>query len=178
MEANKLTNDENQIKNDEKPEKSGIMGWWNKQGKGMKIGSLVGLCCLGLLVIALISAMGAPDQTTSSDSNSSSDSSSSSSPSSSASTTPKTVTIAQLYGTSISEGTLVKVTGTVLQSDGTNLRIENANGKDILIDGTDLAAYENQKVTVVGTFDGPTAYSTVMGGERTVPHIINAEIKK
>lgn len=175
MEVNKLTNDENQIKNDEKPEKSGIMGWWNKQGTGMKIGSLVGLCCLGLLVIAVISGMGSSDQTTSSDSSSSSSNSSSSS---SASTTPKTVTITQLYGTSISEGTLVKVTGTVLQSDGTNLRIENANGKDILIDGTDLAAYENQKVTVVGTFDGPTAYSTVMGGERTVPHIINAEIKK
>lgn len=174
-----MTNDENQI-NDGKPEKSGIMGWWNKQGKGMKIGSLVGLCCLGLIVIAVISGMGASDQTTSSDSNSSSDSSSpsDSSPSSSASTTPKNVTITELYGTSITEGTLVEVTGTVLQSDGTSLRIKNANGKDILIEGYDLDAYENKKVTVVGTFDGPTAYTTVMGGERTVPHIINAEIKK
>jgi len=174
MEVNKLTNDEKQMNNDKKPEKSGIMGWWNKQGKGMKIGSLVGLCCLGLLVIAVISGMGASDQTTSSDSNTSSDSSSSSS----SSTTPKNVTITQLYGTSIAEGTLVKVTGTVLQSDGYNLRIENSNGKDILIEGTDLDAYENQKVVVIGTFDGPTAYSTVMGGERTVPHIINAEIVK
>ena len=45
--------------------KSGITGWWNKQGKGTKIGSIIGACCLGLLIIGLISAMASPDQTTS-----------------------------------------------------------------------------------------------------------------
>lgn len=165
---------------DEKPEKSGIMGWWSKQGKGMQIGSLVGLCCLGIIVLAVIGGMGSSDQTTSSDANSSSDTNTSSttdnSDSSSSAEKPKTVTITQLYGSSITEGTLVKVTGTVLQSDGTSLRIENANGDDILVEGTGLDAYEDKKVTIVGTFDGPTSYSTVMGAERTVPHIINAEI--
>lgn len=161
--------------------KSGIMGWWNKQGKGTKIGSIVGVCCLGLLIIGLIAGMGSPDQTTSTSNTTTS--TASSTPASStpvvASTpvnTPQNVTISQLYGSSIAEGTTVKVTGTVIESDGYNLRIENSNGKDILVEGTGLSAYEDQSVTVVGTFTGPTSYTTVMGGSRTIPTINDAKL--
>lgn len=90
--------------------------------------------------------------------------------------TPQTVTISQLYSGSVSEGTLVKVSGKVVQSDGYNLRIENSNYKDILIQGTGLSAFEDQKVTVIGTYDGASSYTTVMGGERTVPTIKDAKI--
>lgn len=170
--------------NDTTQNKSGIMGWWNKQGTGMKIGSIVGICCVGLLIIGLIMAMASPDQTSNATTSSASASDSgsnvttSSSSTSSAANAPKTVTIAQLYGSSIPEGTYVKVTGTVVQSDGSNLRIENSDYKDILVEGSDLSAYEDQSVTVVGTYEGATSYETVMGSDRTVPLIDNAEIVK
>lgn len=90
---------------------------------------------------------------------------------------PTEVTISQLYGSSIKEGTLVKVTGTVLESDGYNLRIENSDGQDILVQGWDLEAYEDQSVTVIGTFIGPTSYETVMGGSRTVPTLDDGKIE-
>ena len=91
-------------------------------------------------------------------------------------TEPTTVTISQLYGTSITEGTLVKVTGTVIESDGLRLRMENSNGKDIMVEGLGLDAYENDKVTITGTFYGPSTYDTAMGGSRTVPFIENGTI--
>lgn len=90
--------------------------------------------------------------------------------------TPTDVTITQLYGNSIAKGTLVKVSGSVLQSDGYNLRIENADGKDILVEGFGLTAYEDQSVTVIGTFYGPSTYNTAMGSSRTVPTIKNAKL--
>lgn len=90
--------------------------------------------------------------------------------------TPEEVTISQLYGSSVAKGTMVKVTGIVSQSDGYNLRLRNSDYQDILVQGSDLSAYEGQSVTVIGKFEGPTSYVTVMGGERTVPTIKNARL--
>ncbi len=43
----------------------GIMGWWNSQGTGVKIVSVVGVCCVGLIIVGLIAAMMLPDMTSS-----------------------------------------------------------------------------------------------------------------
>mgnify|MGYP005837945409 FL=1 len=67
---------------------SGIRAWWNSQGKGIKIGSIVGICCLGLIIIGLIVAMTTPDQTTST---------TSTTPSSSSSTPTSTSSSANIY---------------------------------------------------------------------------------
>ena len=171
----------NTVTTEKQPEtKSGINGWWSKQGKGTKIGSIVGVCCLGLLIIGLISAMGTPDQTTSTNTatpdSSNASSSSTSATTTSAAQTPQNVTISQLYSSSIPKGTYVKVTGKVLQSDSSGIRIENSDDQDILVEGSGLSAYEDQSVTVVGTYDGPSTYTTVMGGDRTVPTITDATI--
>lgn len=43
----------------------GLMGWWNQQStRGKAAIGLVGLCCLGLIVVVGISGMMAPDKTT------------------------------------------------------------------------------------------------------------------
>ncbi len=153
----------------------GPMGWWSKQStKGKALIGIVGICCLGLILIVGIGGLLSPENTNATPQ--SSQSNVTSTPTTTPADTPKTVTIAQLYGSSIAKGTYVKVTGTVLQSDGYNLRIKNSAGKDILVEGSDLSAYEDKSVTVVGTYDGPTSYTTVMGGERTVPSIIDAKI--
>jgi maltose-binding protein MalE len=89
---------------------------------------------------------------------------------------PTTVTITQLYGTTIKKGSYVKVTGKVLQTDGSTLRMENAQGQDILVNGVDLNAYEDKSATVIGTFVGPTSYDTAMGSSRTVPTIDDAKM--
>ena len=153
----------------------GPMGWWSKQStKGKALIGIVGICCLGLILIVGIGGLLSPESTNATPQ--SSQSNVTSTQTTTSADTPKTVTIAQLYGSGISKGTYVKVTGTVLQSDGSNLRIENSAGKDIMVEGSDLSAYEDKSVTVVGTYDGPTSYTTVMGGERTVPSIIDAKI--
>lgn len=153
----------------------GPMGWWSKQStKGKALIGIVGICCLGLILIVGIGGLLSPENTNATPQ--SSQSNVTSTQTTTSVDTPKTVTIAQLYGSSIAKGTYVKVTGTVLQSDGYNLRIENSAGKDILVEGSDLSAYEDKSVTIVGTYDGPTSYTTVMGGERTVPSIIDAKI--
>lgn len=90
--------------------------------------------------------------------------------------TPQNVTISQLYSSSIPQGTYVKVTGKVLQSDSSGIRIENSDDQDILVEGSGLSAYEDQSVTVIGTYSGPSTYTTVMGGDRTVPTITDATI--
>lgn len=161
--------------NESKNTSGGLMGWWDKQSKGGKaVIGIVGICCLGLILIVGIGGLLSPENSTATPQ--SAQNNVSSTPTTTTSDTPKTVTIAQLYGSSITKGTYVKVTGTVLQSDGYNLRIENSAGQDILVEGSDLSAYEDKSVTVVGTYDGPTSYTTVMGGERTVPSITDAEI--
>lgn len=69
-----------------KSKSGGIMNWWNKQGNGVKIGSIIGACCLGLILIVGIGGMLSPDATTS---NSSVDTTSTvSEPTTTASTTP------------------------------------------------------------------------------------------
>ena len=140
------------------------------KGKG------VTLCCLGILIISLIGAMGSPDHTNSTTTSPTSVNDSNTSAPVSADTPPKEVTIGQLYAHSVPEGTLVKVTGTVLQSDEGSLRIENSDGKDIYITGSDLHAYEDHKVTVVGTYKGPESYTTVHGASRTVPWVEGAKL--
>ena len=147
----------------------GPMGWWNKQStKGKAAVGIVGICCLGLILIVGLGGLMSPDQNTQNVSTQSSTTTSADA--------PKTVTIAQLYGSSITKGTYVKVTGTVFQSSETNILLENPNGKDVMVYGDDLSTYEGKSVTVVGTFDGPSSYTTVMGSERTVPTINDAKI--
>ncbi|MBF4474266.1 zinc ribbon domain-containing protein [Methanobacterium formicicum] len=90
--------------------------------------------------------------------------------------TPTVVTISELNSGSVAEGTLVKVTGTVSQSDGYSLRIRNSDYQDILIEGTGLSAYEDQTVTVTGTYTGPSTYTTITGAARTVPTIEDGKI--
>lgn len=127
----------------------------------------MGICCLGLIVFIAFGGMFSPDKTTSN----------TTSPNTTTTTkTPTEVTISQLYTSSITKGTYVKVTGTVVESQGTRLRIENSDGQDILVEGTNLNAYEKQTLTVIGTFSGPTTYDTAMGGARTLPTITDATI--
>lgn len=175
--------------NNTTPEKSGIMGTWNQQSNGIKALSIIAFCCIGILIIGAIGAMMMPSHnSTSTDQQNTSTPATTTQQNTSTppitaqptATTPQptTVTIAQLYGSSIAEGTTVKVTGKVVQSDGYNLRLENSNYQDILVTGSGLSAYEDQKVTIVGTYSGPTSYTTVMGGERTVPSITDAQIVK
>ncbi|SCG85525.1 zinc ribbon domain-containing protein [Methanobacterium congolense] len=160
----------------------GISGFWNNRGKGGKAAiGIGGICCIGLILIIILGGMFSSDQTTTTDTNSSSVSNSTSDSSASTTstptaTTPTKVTISQLYNNKIKTGTYVQVTGTVLQSDGTSLRIENSDGQDIVVEGDSLNAYENKAVTVVGTYTGPNSYDTVMGSSRTVPFIENAKI--
>jgi hypothetical protein len=60
----------NDVTTTSKPEKEpkntseGIMDRWNKQGKGVKIGSIVGVCCLGLILIIGIGGLLSPENST------------------------------------------------------------------------------------------------------------------
>lgn len=159
---------------------SGVSGFWNKQGKGGKTAIGLGVCCLGLIIILAIFGMFTPDATTTNTTSGNStvqpDTTTQSTQSTAASQTPKTVTISQLYNNKVPEGTYVKVTGTVLQSDGTSLRMENSDGQDIAVEGDNLNAYEDKPVTVVGTYTGPNSYTTVMGSSRTVPFLEDAKV--
>lgn len=47
-----------------KSTKTGFMGWWDKQTKGIKALSIIGVCCLGLIVIAAIGGTLLPAKTT------------------------------------------------------------------------------------------------------------------
>lgn len=148
----------------------GVGGWWNKQSTGGKAAiGIVGLCCVGLILIIAISGMFSSDKTTST-------TNTTTSTNTTTTQTPTEVTIAQLYANGVPKGTLVKVTGTVLESQGSAIRIRDSDYKDVLIMGTNLIAYEDQTVTVIGTFVGPTTYDTAIGGARTVPTIENAKI--
>jgi hypothetical protein len=46
------------------PPKTGLKGWWDKQSNGIKALSIIGVCCLGLIVIVAIGGMLSPDKTT------------------------------------------------------------------------------------------------------------------
>ena len=48
-----------------KESKGGFMGWWDKQTTLIKALSIIGVCCIGIIVIAGIVGMLSPDQTTS-----------------------------------------------------------------------------------------------------------------
>lgn len=147
---------------------NGMMGFWNKQGKGGKIGIGIGVCCLGIILILVITAMFSSDKNTTN--------STSTSTSTTTNQVPTNVTITQLYNNGVPTGTFVKVSGTVVQSDGSNLRIEDSNGKDIMIEGSNVNGYEDKSITVTGTFTGPHSYDTAMGSSRTVPFIEDGKV--
>lgn len=48
-----------------KPSKGGPMGWWSEQSNLVKALSVIGICCVGLLVIVGISGLLSPDSNTS-----------------------------------------------------------------------------------------------------------------
>jgi hypothetical protein len=146
----------------------GVTGFWNKQGKGGKAAIGIGVCCLGLILIIAVAGMFSSDKNTTNGT-----STTTSAPTNQA---PTNATIAQLYGTSIAKGTQVKVTGTALEGDGSSLRIHDANGKDLMVQGDSISAYEGQSVTVTGTFNGPGSYDTALGSVRTIPYVIDAKI--
>lgn len=164
-----------------KPSKTGVIGaWWNKRGSGAKVGIIIaGICCIGLIAIVVLAGMASPDKTTSTNTATTTTqptNTQTSTQTTSTEKTPTTVTISQLYSGSVAKGTYVKVTGTVLQSDGYNLRLDNSDSQDILVEGSGLSAYEDQSVTVVGTFSGPSSYTTTLGSERTVPTITDGKL--
>ena len=122
----------------------GFSGWWNKQGKGGKAAvGLVGLCCIGLILIVAVGGMMSPDKTTTN---------ATSTPTATTQTTSaaQTPTTATISNCTIMEYTntasYVKVTGTVIQSDGTNLRIEDSDGQDIMVQGDSVNGYEGQTI--------------------------------
>lgn len=64
----------------EETQKGGFMGWWNKQGTGVKVGiGIAGVCCVGLIILIAFGAMFFPDLNTLSDTTTT-DTSSSSTP--------------------------------------------------------------------------------------------------
>ena len=164
-----------------KPSKTGGIGaWWSKRGSGAKVGIIVaGLCCIGLIGIVVLAGMASPDKTTSTNTTTTTaqpTNTQTTAQPASTEKTPTAVTISELNSGSVAKGTLVKVTGTVSQSDGYSLRLRNSDYQDILIVGTGLSAYEDQTVTVTGTYTGPSTYTTVTGAARTVPTIEDGKI--
>jgi hypothetical protein len=162
----------NAVKSSQTSTSDGISGFWNKQSKGRKAAiGIAGVCCIGLIIIIAISGMFSSDQTTANTSTpSTTNTPTTNTP------TPTSVTISQLYNNAITNGTYVQVTGTVVQSDGTNLRIEDSNDQDIMVQGDNVNAYEGNNVTVVGTYTGPGTYDTAIGSSRTVPYVEDAKI--
>ena len=47
-----------------KSESKGIISWWKNQGNGIQIGSIIGACCLGLILIVAVGGILSPDATT------------------------------------------------------------------------------------------------------------------
>lgn len=89
---------------------------------------------------------------------------------------PQSVSIVQLYNNAVPVGTYVTVTGKALEGDGQDLRVTDTNGKDIMVTGDDVSAYEGNQVTVTGYFNGAGSYDTAMGSTRTIPYVINAKL--
>ncbi|MBZ2166641.1 Ig-like domain-containing protein [Methanobacterium spitsbergense] len=52
------------ISNKNQESKEGILKTWNEQSNGIKVASILGVCCLGLILIAGITGMFTPDKTT------------------------------------------------------------------------------------------------------------------
>ena len=147
--------------------KGGNRSWWGKRSKKQRILIIVPSVLFLFLMVVAISGSGSHHN-----------SKDVTSPAvvRELNETPQVVTISELYAHSVPEGAFVKVTGTVLQSDEGSLRIENSDGDDIYITGSDLHAYEDHKVTVVGTYKGPESYTTVRGASRTVPWVEGAKL--
>ena len=144
------------VKIREKTLKEQFFGWWNKQNKNKQAIIVISVIFLGFFgTVSMISF--ASDLMLSS-------------------STPMIVSISDLYGSSINKGTYVLVSGKVIESDGSNLRMQNSKGQDILVEGSGLSVYKGYTVTVTGIFMGPSSYTTVSGGSRTVPTIRNGKI--
>jgi hypothetical protein len=92
---------------------------------------------------------------------------------------PVNTTISGLYNNAPSVGTNVQVSGTVFQAGGDFLIIENSNSQMVYVSldsSNTKTAYENQKVKVVGSFEGPHQYETASSAARSIPGITNAKI--
>jgi len=62
--GNELKETTDSVKSD-KTSGGGIASWWNKQSKGGKTAlGIVGVCCLGLIIVIAIGAMVSPDKNT------------------------------------------------------------------------------------------------------------------
>lgn len=89
------------------------------------------------------------------------------------------MTVNKLYTSAPAVGTNVQVTGTVLQSASDMLIIRDSNLKTVYVSldsSNTKTAYEDQKVTVVGTFSGPHEYTTVQDAAKSIPGLDNAKV--
>lgn len=100
------------------------------------------------------------------------------------------VTAKQLYSSSISNGSYVKMTGYVLDIQDGTMRIAQTKNygygvsgldydNDIMVTG-DFGSdfYENEEVNIWGVYQGSTSYDTAMGGKRTIPYLSSAIVEK
>jgi len=92
---------------------------------------------------------------------------------------PVTTTISGIYSNAPAVGTKIQVSGTVLQSATDFIIIRNSNLQEmyVTLDSSNTkTAYEDQNVTVTGSFAGPVQYTTVNNAPRTIPGIDNGII--
>jgi PBP1b-binding outer membrane lipoprotein LpoB len=92
---------------------------------------------------------------------------------------PINSTINGLYKNAPALGTNVQVTGTVLQSASDFIIIRNSDLQTVYVSldfSNNKTAYEDQSVTVIGSFSGPTQYTTVSGAPKSIPGIDHAKI--
>ena len=79
----------------------GVTGFWNKQNNGGKAAIVIGICCVGLILVVAISGMFSPDKNTSTNSNNSTPTTTTTAPT----TTPTTTTPAAVTWHSIANFT-------------------------------------------------------------------------
>ena len=134
----------------------GIKGWWNQQNSSVKAVSIIGLCCIGLILIVAISGMLSPDkntaQSTVTNTSSSSASSTSSTPQSNAITVKNLKVTSGGYGDYDVTGTIVPnndmdylemtltwydSSGAIIQKDPLAWNINNVkSGQTLKVDGS------------------------------------------
>ena len=166
-----------------KKSKSGIAGWWGEQSNIVKGLSVVGVCCLGLILILGISAMLSPDSNTS---NTTTSTPTTTTP------TPTPVESESEYKASCKSisfdelnknpnghaGERVKLTGTVVQImesyGSTDIRMDvNDNFGDtvyVTYDGT-TSALDDDSITIWGEVYGSYTYESQANYQITLPRI-------
>ena len=83
----------------------GVSGFWNKQNNGGKAAIVIGICCVGLILVVAISGMFSPDKNTSTNSNNSAPTTTNTAPTTTT-TAPTTTT------TAVTWHSIAKFTGT------------------------------------------------------------------